>query len=89
MDMLTLYLQQFSEVKSSSKPYQATDILADLHLLNFLAVNDIFKFSMVRQRHYSNFLQRKKNEKKRKKEWFLGKFKFFLSVIISTLDYSI
>ncbi|CAF0810758.1 unnamed protein product [Rotaria sp. Silwood1] len=49
MDTLALYLQQFAEIditKSNSKPYKATDILADLHLLLYLVVNDIFQFSM-------------------------------------------
>jgi hypothetical protein len=50
MDTFALYLQQFSEIdltKLDTKPYNATDILADFHLLRYLAINDIFQFSMV------------------------------------------
>ncbi|CAF3342328.1 unnamed protein product [Rotaria socialis] len=49
MDTLALYLQQFSEIditQSKSTPYKARDILADLHLLRYLVVNDFFQFSM-------------------------------------------
>ncbi|CAF0876202.1 unnamed protein product, partial [Rotaria sordida] len=49
MDTLALYVQQFAEIdvkNSKSNPYKATDILADLHLLLYLVVNDIFQFSM-------------------------------------------
>ncbi|CAF4429323.1 unnamed protein product, partial [Adineta steineri] len=31
---------------SSANQYKATDILADIHLLRYLAVNDIISFSM-------------------------------------------
>jgi hypothetical protein len=50
MDTFALYLQQFSEIdlsKSHLKLYNATDILADFHLLRYLVINDIFSFSMV------------------------------------------
>jgi len=51
MDTFALYLQQFSEIdltRSNLRPYTARDILADFHLLRYLAINDIFPFSMVR-----------------------------------------
>ena len=52
MDTFALYLQQFLEpdmARSNSSPYRITDILADFHLLRYLAVNHIVPFSMVRQ----------------------------------------
>jgi hypothetical protein len=51
MDTFALYLQQFSEanvIRSNSRPYTATDVFADFHLLRYLASNDILSFSMVR-----------------------------------------
>lgn len=50
MDTLALYLHQFSEInvtRSNSIGYKARDILADFHLLRYLAINDIVPFSMV------------------------------------------
>lgn len=49
MDTLTLYLQQFSEPDATRSKFTPIDILADFHLLRYLAVNDILRFSMVRQ----------------------------------------
>lgn len=46
MDTFALYLQQFSEI-DRTKSYDTIDILADFHLLRYLAMNDIFLFSMV------------------------------------------
>jgi hypothetical protein len=54
MNALASYLKQFSKTggagvtTSSASQYRATDILADIHLLRYLAVNDIISFSMVR-----------------------------------------
>ena len=51
MDTFTLYLQQFLEpksVRSQSKSYEIIDVLADFHVLLYLATNDIVPFSMVR-----------------------------------------
>lgn len=54
MNALASYLKQFSKTggagitTSSASQYKATDILADIHLLRYLAVNDIISFSMVR-----------------------------------------
>jgi hypothetical protein len=53
MNALGSYLQQFSKAggagvtTSSASQYKATDILGDIHLLRYLALNDIFPFSMV------------------------------------------
>ncbi|CAF1290011.1 unnamed protein product [Adineta ricciae] len=49
MDTFTLYLQQFLEpksVRSQSKSYEIIDVLADFHVLLYLATNDIVPFSM-------------------------------------------
>ncbi|CAF3287242.1 unnamed protein product [Rotaria sp. Silwood2] len=52
MNALASYLQQFSKTggagvtTSSASQYKATDILGDIHLLRYLAVNDIISFSM-------------------------------------------
>ncbi|CAF1251123.1 unnamed protein product [Adineta ricciae] len=52
MNALASYLKQFSKTgatgvtTSSASQYKATDILADIHLLRYLAVNDIISFSM-------------------------------------------
>jgi len=51
MDTFAVYLQQFLDpvfTRSNSTPYKLTDILADFHVLRYLAVNDIVPFSMVR-----------------------------------------
>lgn len=54
MNALASYLQQFTKTgnagvtTSSTNQFKATDILSDLHLLRYLAVNDIISFSMVR-----------------------------------------
>ncbi len=53
MNALASYLKQFSKTggagvtTSSASQYKATDILGDIHLLRYLAVNDIISFSMV------------------------------------------
>lgn len=53
MNALASYLKQFSKTgaagvtTSNASQYKATDILADIHLLRYLAVNDIISFSMV------------------------------------------
>ncbi|CAF1471724.1 unnamed protein product [Rotaria magnacalcarata] len=52
MNALATYLQQFSKTggagvtTSSASQFKATDILSDIHLLRYLAVNDIISFSM-------------------------------------------
>ncbi|CAF1024302.1 unnamed protein product [Rotaria sordida] len=52
MNALASYLQQFSKTTNAgittagTSQYKATDILADIHLLRYLAVNDIISFSM-------------------------------------------
>ena len=54
MNALATYLQQFSKTggagvtTSSASQFKVTDILSDIHLLRYLAVNDIISFSMVR-----------------------------------------
>jgi hypothetical protein len=54
MNALASYLKQFSKAggagvtTSSATQFKATDILGDIHLLRYLAVNDIISFSMVR-----------------------------------------
>jgi hypothetical protein len=53
MNALASYLKQFSKsggagvTTSSAGQFKATDILGDIHLLRYLAVNDIISFSMV------------------------------------------
>lgn len=53
MTALASYLNQFFKsgsagvTTSSPNPYKATDILGDIHLLRYLAANDIIPFSMV------------------------------------------
>jgi hypothetical protein len=54
MNALASYLKQFSKsggagvtTTSSASQYKATDILGDIHLLRYLAANDIISFSMV------------------------------------------
>ena len=53
MNALASYLKQFSKTggagvtTSSASQIKATDILSDIHLLRYLAVNDIISFSMV------------------------------------------
>jgi hypothetical protein len=53
MNALASYLKQFTKsggagvTTSSANQYKATDILGDIHLLRYLAVNDIISFSMV------------------------------------------
>jgi hypothetical protein len=53
MNALASYLKQFSKsggagvTTSSASQFKATDILGDIHLLRYLAVNDIISFSMV------------------------------------------
>lgn len=53
MTALASYLKQFLKTggagvtTSSASQYQATDILGDIHLLRYLAANDIISFSMV------------------------------------------
>jgi hypothetical protein len=57
MNALASYLKQFSKsggagvTTSSASQYKATDILGDIHLLRYLAVNDIISFSMVRNNY--------------------------------------
>ena len=52
MNALASYLKQFVKsgaagvTTSSASQYKATDILGDIHLLRYLAVNDIISFSM-------------------------------------------
>jgi len=52
MNALASYLKQFSKssgagvTTSSASQYKATDILGDIHLLRYLAINDIIPFSM-------------------------------------------
>lgn len=54
MTALATYLKQFFKsggagvTTSSPNQYRATDILGDIHLLRYLAANDIIPFSMVR-----------------------------------------
>jgi hypothetical protein len=54
MAALAAYLEQFSKTggagvtTSTSNNYRATDILGDIHLLRYLATNDIIPFAMVR-----------------------------------------
>ena len=53
MTALASYLKQFFKsggagvTTSSPNQYKATDILGDIHLLRYLAANDIIPFSMV------------------------------------------
>jgi hypothetical protein len=64
MDTLTLYLQQFSDSntgRTNSKAHNARDILADFHLLRYLAINDIFTFSMVNQNFDYVFFEKRKS----------------------------
>ncbi len=58
MTALASYLKQFSTsgaagatTTSNANQYKATDILGDIHLLRYLAVNDIISFSMVRKNY--------------------------------------
>ena len=61
MNALASYLQQFSMMvtagitTSNANQYKATDILSDIHLLRYLAANDIISFSMVRIGFLFNF----------------------------------
>ena len=55
MNALASYLKQFVKTggagvttTSSASQHKATDILGDIHLLRYLAVNDIISFSMVK-----------------------------------------
>ena len=55
MNALASYLKQFMKTggagattTSSASQHKATDILGDIHLLRYLAVNDIISFSMVK-----------------------------------------
>ncbi|CAF3569281.1 unnamed protein product [Rotaria sordida] len=73
MDTLALYVQQFAEIdvkNSKSNPYKATDILADLHLLLYLVVNDIFQFSMDQLNPLFNSLRT--NDLKGVETWMEG-----------------
>lgn len=53
MNALASYLKQFSKTTNtgptttSTSQFKPTDILGDLHLLRYLAINDIISFSMV------------------------------------------
>ena len=61
MNAIASYLKQFSKssgtgvTTSSVNQFKATDILGDIHLLRYLAVNDIIPFSMVRERERGSY----------------------------------
>lgn len=61
MNALASYLKQFSKsagagvTTSSPNRFKATDILGDIHLMRYLAANDIISFSMVCHRRRKRF----------------------------------
>ena len=85
MNALATYLQQFSKsggagatTTSTNNRFQATDILGDIHLLRYLALNDIFPFSMVRT---SNVIRSSRRSRACTSNVFFCCFFFFVESI--------
>jgi hypothetical protein len=76
MNAIASYLKQFSKsggagvTTSSAGQFKATDILGDIHLLRYLAVNDIIPFSMVRKKASYSINRRFLTPIERMKEMF-------------------